>query len=135
MCMCLRVCDIQKKEKNYSLALYFALSASLLILKFNNSWANAELQITSRKNLINWPSSQAVKFGLICQPFPQNSSTSIRAKLFELTSPNTITHSARQLSLQCQISTNHHWPVGFPNSRLTVVSTHFQKFCRISRMS
>lgn len=44
------------KSWNYSLALYFALFASLLILVFNNSGANAELQISSRKHQINWPS-------------------------------------------------------------------------------
>ena len=58
--VCVCVCDIRKKRgRNYSLALYFALSASLLILMFNNSGANAELQISSRKNRINWPSAQA----------------------------------------------------------------------------
>lgn len=64
-----------EKGRNYSLALHFALSASLLICVFNNSGANAELQISSRKNLINWPSSQAScqSLGLTCQRFPQNS--------------------------------------------------------------
>lgn len=58
---CVRLSDIQtqKRGRNYSLALRFALSASLLILVFNNSRANAELQMRSRKNWINWPSSQA----------------------------------------------------------------------------
>lgn len=56
VCMCVWHSE---KGRNYSLALYFALSASLLILMFNNSGANAELQISSRKNQINWPSSQA----------------------------------------------------------------------------
>lgn len=58
VCMCACV-TFREKGRNYSLALYFALSASLLILMFNNSGANAELQISSRKNRINWPSSQA----------------------------------------------------------------------------
>lgn len=59
MCVCIYVCDIQGKKRNYSLALNFALSASLLNLVFNNSGANAELQISSQKNQINWLSSQA----------------------------------------------------------------------------
>lgn len=56
VCMCVWHSET---GRNYSLTLYFALSASLLIFMFNNSGANAELQISSRKNRINWPSSQA----------------------------------------------------------------------------
>lgn len=64
--VCVHVCAYmcvtfrgKKKKRNYSLALNFALSASLLNLVFNNSGANAELQISSQKNQINWLSSQA----------------------------------------------------------------------------